>query len=174
MNHLTFQGFLTKYVNGLSYQRTNSLRKLAEECDDRNPRLLAPLVLFAYFNKDAITALRQFVGSSVFETFSAFLRQHPDPGALRDELAHDADCPDSFQKVYRSYLSARDLSGTVNKIKDGYRETFLARQRASGVTSYHVCKDLGLNRSAYCRFLRGDLKTYSMERLGKIHAYLMA
>lgn len=165
MRELTLGGFLKKYVNELSYQKSENLSRLAMEADTINPRLKEPLLLYAYFTKEPKTAKRQFSNSSLYKDYCEFLKNFPDTQAAIKYLSENSSL-NNYRKVYKSYISKKNRYKAESKLKDSIRQEILMTLKEKGITAYEVIKveSLELNKGNFYAFLRGksnSINTYS-------------
>lgn len=173
MRELSFNGFLRKYIDELSYQGGENLCKLALEADTRNPRLKEPLVLYAYFVKDSITVKRQFSDSTLYYDYCEFSTNYPEP-KLAMEYLKRGSIPDSYQKVYRSYVSRRDRQKYDNEFKESLRVEIQTALRDKNVTAYELLQvqSLELNKGNFYAFLRGKTNSMSTNDVYRVLKYL--
>ena len=173
MRELSFNGFLRKYIDELSYQGGENLCKLALEADTNNPRLKEPLVLYAYFAKGTVTAKRQFSASTLYYDYCEFLTNYPEPKAAIEYLK-DSSIPDSYQKVYRSYISRRDRQKHDNEFKDSIRIELQTLLNKKKMTAYELLQvqSLKLNKGNFYAFLRGKTDSMSTNDVYRVLKYL--
>jgi hypothetical protein len=173
MRTLTFRGFLTQYVRSLSFSETNSLCKLAEEATECNPRLRAPLLLYAFFaDKGPVLhkAAKQAALCAEFEKMSNLF----DKDSLLHALAHGApELSEEYCKVYRSYLVLRDKTKHDNHTKLLLLRKIQQLQTKQCVSNYRIYTDLGLNHGNVNAYLKhGDVTKVSLATARRALAYL--
>lgn len=175
MRALTFKGFLSSYVKDLSSENTLNIKKLAEEAENSNPRLVEPLILYAYFNVEPNQARRQLVNSKLFEKYVSFADTYVD----KSEALHYLECcstvPDDYQKVYKSYVAKANVNKVDNELKENMREKIISLQKQKNISAYSVvkCKSLSLNKGNYYGFLRGDVRLLSLDTIDRVLLYLL-
>jgi hypothetical protein len=171
MKQLTFKGFLLRYLVSLSGKNTQSVALLAEMAND-NPRLVEPLVLFAFVSGADPARLRS---SEIANREYAWLRRYADS---EDELtrllaAPKSPLPTSYRKVYDTYKYY--ASRTEN---DRYTISLMHKRvigliEACGLSPYRVCKDLGLNSGNFYAFCKhGDATKLSLAAARRVLEYV--
>lgn len=78
-----------------------------------------------------------------------------------------------FKKVYSAYKYHLQETSANNTMKSSYGEFFKNKLKELKLTSYHVCKELGLNLSNFTFFLKGHNEKLSLENCEKVYDYLM-
>lgn len=169
MRQLTFKGFLTRYVRGLSYQDTNSLYKLTQEAATSNPRLVEPLFLYALYTKNLEVLLRAAKHTSKFDVFASLADQYneTDMDALFEN--NSAELPDAFRKTWRSYQSIKNRTVSDNQTKDFMRRKIVRLQESKRITNYRIYKSLELNPGNVNAWLKtGASEKVSLETARRI------
>ena len=145
MRQLTFCGFLARYVRQLSQSNTNSICKLAQEATSNNPRLKAPLLLFALYSGNGDMLLSATKDAALQAHYHNLLRDFtPETMTIAlDENNHRLD--DQYFKVWHSYQAVKNRSISDADTKELIRNKVRRLQGKSGVTNCRIYKDLGLN-----------------------------
>lgn len=78
-----------------------------------------------------------------------------------------------FKKVYNAYKYRLQETSANNPMKRSYGEFFDKKLKELKLTSYHVCKELGLNLSNFTFFLKEHNEKLSLENCEKVYDYLM-
>ena len=144
MRELTFKGFLTSYVRGLSRNDTNSLYKLAAEAASDNPRLCEPLFLYAMYS-GKLTVLLQATKDAAL--YSAYNEMAQYTVAQMTTLLENGSStlPNEYHKVWRSYLSQKNRGQADDHTKELMRQKVKHLQDRYGVSNYRIYTDLRLN-----------------------------
>ena len=172
MRELTFKGFLAQYVKSLSYSHTLDIRRLAKEAAADNPRLRAPLVLYALlFSKVA--------------QLSEALSDHSSASAMLDMLDHfdqaepearlgNGDAPEEYLKVWNSFLVAHDAPKRDDDVKGAMRKKILRIQAEKSCSNYRIYTDLKLNPGNINAWLKnGDNRKVSYHTAERIMDYVL-
>lgn len=155
MKPLTFVGFLKRYVQELSSQKTANVRKLAKDAVDKSPRLRAPLLLFLFLTHSPDSSERLLHGFAKLSLQYRCLEKYGSPEQLLISLENKtADLPEEFLKAYRSYCSVRDRSANEQRTKALMRQRILKLQVEKQVTDYRLYTALHLNAGNFSAFMR--------------------
>jgi len=171
---LTFHRYLERYVRSLSRSNTNSIYKLVKEVP-KNLRLREPLFLYAFsFNKGDLLlkaskdcpVCSEYVKLAGEYTWSEFVELLKQDDTRLNEL---------YRKVYRSYISRRDMPDTVNNVRHLLHKKTRKLQEAKGISNYRLYTDLNLNQSNINAYLKhGDIARVNKETAERIVEYLEA
>jgi hypothetical protein len=175
MRQLTFEGFLSKYVRDLSLCKSNSLVKLSAEADKLNPRLREPLLLYAYLTHDKKTVLRLFGQHQVLiSEFNQYFYKYNNPSDFMSMLELNGNTfPESYYKVYRSYLSLRNRYQNDNHTKLLMKKKIAILQKQKQLTNYRLYTDLHINPGNFNAFMKHDyLDRLSLEATRKVLRHL--
>jgi len=145
VRELTFRGFLTQYVRQLSKADTNSIFKLTREATGGNPRLKAPLLLYALYTGKQDILLRAAKETPLFESFSTVLGQYNEETITQLLGSRSPLLPEEYHKVWKSYLSLKNKGAADDHTKELMRQKVLRLQAQKGVTNYRIYTDLKLN-----------------------------
>lgn len=175
MRKLSFEGFLAQYVNKLSCASSSSMRSLAKEALNVNPRLREPLMVYAVISRKTSALLSAVEGTAFGATCSRFFSAY-DAETLPMALnAQTQDLPREVQKVWLSYQAVLQRPERDVRVKALYCERVMQLQNQTGVSTYQLCKTLGLNNSNTCTWLRTKEGRYmTLENARKILTYLQA
>lgn len=175
MQHLTFKGYLDRYVPYLAGEYTRRASRLAELART-SPRLRAPLVLWAVAT-DRTERLAWALGehTPLAEQLREVERMQA-RGELERTLQSDAGAlSPEYAKAWRSYVSRRDAGMRDAAVKSAARERALQLAASKGVTRYRLAKDLGLNQGNLHAFLvKGEMRTLSPAKAKALVKYLEA
>jgi len=176
MRQLTFKGFLHKYVNELSYCRTNDIRSLAREVPDKNYRLIEPLVLYALFLNKSDYLNHVAEDSLLLAESFRFEGMNPDDVAsmLEYELINNTgDIPFAYIKVYQSYTYFRDKQKNQNHTKMLIRSKINELREQKSISVYRVYTDLALNHGCVHDYVKnGNVHGISLSTAKRILEYL--
>lgn len=173
MRQLTFEGYLSSYVQHLAGRKTLSLSKLMGLAESE-PRVVEPLLLWAVVSGHADRLSRLLSGQQTLElrTLAALNER----GQLESALAEDdSSLRTEYTKVWRSYTVRRDASARDAQLKLKMRDRALELEAVKGVTRYRMAKDLGLNPGNLHAFLtQAKTSKLSLERAYELVNYLDA
>lgn len=174
MKPLSFAGFLKKYVQELSEQKTVSVRKLAKTAEEERPRLREPLLMFLFLTHTPESAERLLRGfpklSSQYRHLNAYNSQSQLLDALEDKTAN---LPENFLKAYRSYRSVRDRFQNEQRTKAFMRQRILKLQVEKRVTDYRLYTALRLNPGNFSAFMRQQkLDRISLDKTRQMLSFL--
>lgn len=145
MRKLTFPGFLAQYVRQLSKADTNSIFKLVREAVADNPRLKAPLLLYALYSGKQDILLRAAKETSLLESFSDILGHYDEEAMTLLLESRSPLLPEEYHKVWKSYQSLKNKGATDDHTKELMRQKVLRLQAQKGITNYRIYTDLKLN-----------------------------
>ena len=172
MRELTFKGFLTQYVKQLSRSDSLDMKRLTAEAVSENPRLQAPLVLYAVATGTS-ALLRKYLPSSdkaegMMHHLSVLSHDH-----LEAQL-QDLDLAEEYRKAWNSFLVARNASLHDYVLKSTMREKIIQLQKANSCTNYRIYSDLKLNPGNINSWLRnGDSRKVSYQTARMIMEYVL-
>ncbi|MCE5192295.1 MAG: hypothetical protein LLG08_11160 [Actinomycetia bacterium] len=175
MRQLTFEGYLSSYVQHLVGQNTLSLSKLTKLAKSE-PRVVEPLLLWAAVSGHTNRLSRLLNGPQSLELELRTLAALNERGQLESALAEDdSSLRPEYTKVWRSYTVRRDASARDAQLKLKMRDRALELEAAKGVTRYRMAKDLGLNPGNLHAFLtQAKTSKLSLERAYELVNYLDA
>jgi hypothetical protein len=175
MRQLTFDGFLSKYVRELSFCKSNSLAKLSTEAEELNPRLCEPLLLYAFLTHDKNTIRRLFRQNQILTSeFNQHFFQFDNSSDFMSALELNCSTfPQSYYKVYKSYLSLRDRYQNDSHTKSLMKKKIVTLQKQKQLTDYRIYADLHINSGNFNAFMKRDcLDRLSLEATRKVLRYL--
>lgn len=172
MRRLTFCGFLKDYVKKLSLSNSNDFYKLAAEVR-QNFRLFEPLFLYALSTGKIELLLKATKDQELHEQFVQLAN-------MINFNVHDVDWEEQtrnlgerYSKVYRSYVSVRDMPETKNNTKLLMHNRIVQLQAEKKISNYRLYSDLKLNPSNVNAFIKNaDTKKLSLANARKILEYL--
>lgn len=145
MQELTFKGFLARYVRELSKSNTNSLYKLAEEASGDNPRLKAPVLLFALYSGKQTVLLQAAKDQNLLAEYQKMVSQYSVDMMTRMLEDNDSALPNEYHKVWRSFQTQKNRGQSDDHSKELMRLKVKRLQEQSGVSNYRIYTDLNLN-----------------------------
>ena len=172
--NLTFKGFLKGYCAELTGLRTTSLRRLCAACDVHAPSAAeAVFVLAAAQGKEGY-----LVGVVSGTWMEGIFRSAADSigsfGNVEDWLRSEST-PQRFRKVLFAYDAKKRAVLADRRVISLMREKTLSALESSGVTTYRLCSDLGLNRgNVYAYLNRGDATKVSRATARRIMEYAVS
>ena len=169
---LKFENFLLKYCQNLTGYNTTSLLKFANELD-KNPRAEEPVLLYALHNKRDLNKIEKSLRPDLREKFSELKLEFQNFTNLNEMFLYSDDLSVDFKKVYSAYKYRLQETSANNPMKSSYGEFFDKKLKELKLTSYHVCKELGLNLSNFTFFLKGHNEKLRLENCEKVYDYLM-
>lgn len=170
---LKFENFLLKYCQNLTgCNNTTSLLKFANELD-KNPRAEEPVLLYALQNKRDLNKFEKSLRPDLQEKFSELKLEFQKFNNLDEMFLYSDNLSADFKKVYNAYKYHLQETSANNPMKSSYGKFFKNKLKESKLTSYHVCKELGLNLSNFTFFLKGHNEKLSLENCEKVYDYLI-
>ena len=170
---LKFENFLLKYCQNLTgCNNTTSLLKFANKLDE-NPRAEEPVLLYALQNKRGLNKFEKSLRPNLQEKFSELKLEFQKFTNLDEMFLYSDNLSVDFKKVYSAYKYHLQETSANNPMKNSYGEFFKNKLKELKLTSYHVCKELGLNLSNFTFFLKGHNEKLSLEKCEKVYDYLM-
>ena len=145
MRELTFRGFLARYVKELSISNTNSLYRLVEEASCDNPRLKAPVLLFALYSGKQTVLLQAAKDQNLLAEYQKMVSQYSVDMMTQMLEDNDSALPNEYQKVWRSFQTQKNRGQSENHTKELMRLKIMRLQEQSGVSNYRIYTDLNLN-----------------------------
>jgi len=168
MRKLTFRGFTERYVKQLSLGDSASIYRLVREAASDNPRLKEPLLLYAVSNGKENVFLQASVGTVYHDEYNKLLARFGVHGLLEALEAGSPELPYEYHKVWRSYLSISQGYERDKRVKSLMRGKIRQLQMDTGVTTYQICKELGLNVSNVNSWLKNGFSSkVSLKKRGQ-------
>jgi len=172
MRALTLHGFLSQYVRDLSPTYTGSLYKLSKEAVV-NPRLREPLFLYAVTSDKADLLLQATKDDQLNAEYANMLASYDRASLFHALESGDPILPDSYRKIYKSYVSVRDRVKAESRTKELILGKIRRLQREKRISNYRIYTDLRLNHGNLNAFLKhGDLTKVSLEAARRVEEYL--
>lgn len=172
MRPASFKWFLKKYLMQISYCGGASVAKLAREAAASNPRLRAPLFLYAFLTGNMQTLLA--ASSSNAELLAGYSRILELFGGDAQKLLSALEYGDNslgaeYLKTYRSYLAERNSGEREKKLKALIRDRALALKEEKKISGYKIFKELRLNAGNVNSYLKhSDTSKVSLETARRI------
>ena len=176
--NLTFRGFLKGYCRELAGTSTLNLKTLCRLAEKDAPRVAEPLLLYAFSEGKAGYLMRISEGSwmhSEYEKVGKLLEnaEIPHESAAHEEnwakAMSDPEMPPRYRSVWNSYLAKKHAAQADRRIIGLMRKKTLAALREAGLTTYSLCKELGLNKgNVYAYLGKGDASKVSRSTARRI------
>jgi hypothetical protein len=172
MRKLTLQGYLKGYVRKMSMHNTCDIHRLAGEAKT-NHRLREPLFLYAASAGKVGLLLKAAKDTELHGEYSK-LAGLLNPADIEKALEGRSEVFGSgYHKVYRSYVSRRDVSKTDNRTKQLMHVKIVKLQASKNVSNYRLYSDLKLNGANVNAFLKHKATAkISLDNLRKMLNYL--
>jgi len=174
MQRLKFNRYLERYVRSLSNANTNNIHKLVSELPD-NPRLKEPLFLYAYSFNKMDYLLNASLNHPVHSEYSSLADEYEWDEIVKLLENNDTRLTGRYRKVYRSYISRRNMPDTENSTRRLLYNKTRKLQESKGVSNYRLYTDLKLDQSNINAYLKhGDITRINKETAKRMVAYLEA
>ena len=175
MRQLTFPGFTKRYVASLSQTGTTAIYPLTREAASENPRLREPLLLYALSNGQEKVLMAAAKNTPLAEAYGSLLQKYDYASMLASLREQDRALPQEYRKVWTSYLSVSGKGERDRRVKALLREKILDAKREKGVSTYRICRDLGLNNSNVNYWLKnGSGDKVGLDAARRINDYLQS
>jgi hypothetical protein len=193
MRRLTFKGFLPKYIRQLSHHSTINIKKLVHETYTNNPRLRAPLFLYALYHGKQDALLREVKRAEKEEMEfmqSRFVIPLPFPPTLYEEFGDfvnkytvdtmnemlSSNSPElkiEYKKVWNSYKCIQNSTNNDRETKEFIRRKVQKILKDKNVSSAYVCKELNLDPGNFSAWIsKGNNDRISLTSARKVLEYL--
>ena len=173
MRELTFEGFLRRYLRGLSNGGTLSLYKLAEEAAGSNPRLREPLLLYALFSDKTELLLKAVKDQCLKQEYLNLLNRYDKDKMQLALSTQSSELGTRYLKVWRSYVSQKNRLSTDDEMKLLMHRKIRSLQEEKQVSNYRLCKDLKLNPGNLNAYLKHrDSSKLSLNTSRRVLHYL--
>jgi len=174
MQRLTFHRYLERYVRSLSHGKTNSIYKLVKEVQS-NLRLREPLFLYAFSVNKGDLLLKASVNYPVHSEYVDMADKYTWDNLLKLLEENDMRVGTLYRKVYRSYVSRRDMPDTVNDVRRLIYKKTRRLQENKGISNYRLYTDLKLNHGNVNAYLKhGDIAKLNKRNTERVLEYLEA
>ena len=175
MRELTFCGYLRKYVRAMSNADSCGLYPLAREAVSTNLRLREPLFLYALFSGKENVLMSATKDEDLRHEYSLLLEKYDRNQMEKALIDYDESIPERYQRVYRSYLAARNRNLVENDVKAAMHSHILELKQAKCISAYRIYTDLGYNPSNLNAFIKhGDCSKLSLQKVRSVLHYLEA
>lgn len=172
MRTLTFKGFLAQYIKKLSYSNSLDLQKLAAEAVHDNYRLQAPLVLYAVVHRKRVRLTNLLQGNDSAKEMLDMLSMLAADSV--EQKLHSGSFPEAYQKVWNSFLVARDAPKRDEALKAAVRNKVLRLQEEKKCSNYRIYTDLKLNPGNINSWLKnGDCTKVSYHTAERVMNYVL-
>lgn len=178
MRELTFSGFMKKYVAELSTGHTTAIYKLVREAVTQNARLKEPLYLYAASNGHLKTLLAASKKTALYDEYLKLYEKFPYPELMYEFAKGTSQLPKEYQKVWQSFCSVKGKSKRDERVKTMMAEKIKRLQQDRNVSTYRICRDLGLNNANVNGFsytaseIKSIVKKAENARNGEVHRFV--
>ena len=173
MRELTFAGFMKKYVAELWAWHTTAIYKLVREAVTQNARLKEPLYLYAASNDCLKTLLAASKKTVLYEEYLTLYNAFTYPELLQELKKETGELAEEYQKVWRSFCSVKGKSKRDERVKTLMAEKIKQAQQDRKVSTYRICKDLGLNNANVNHWLKNGCNSkVSMDTARRVFQYV--
>lgn len=152
--NFTFAGFLKGYCRELSGQESLSFRKLVQLAQTEAPRVAEPMFMLALCQGKEGYLVNLAQGTWLEAQYKELvaMREH---GETVEAFASRSDLPSRYANVWNAYRGKKEAAQKDRRLNGLMRAKTLEALRASGVTCYALCKQLGLNKGNVYAYLNG-------------------
>lgn len=166
--NLTFLGFLRGYCRELTGLQTDSLKKLCGSVVSEQPAAAEAVMTFAAAKGKQRYLLALSKGTQVENNYAAACKAIECYENVEVWLQSES-APDRYKKVWLAYQAKRNAPENDRRVIMIMRGKTLDAMKAAGLTSYRLCKDLGLNLgNVYAYLSKGDASKVSRATARKI------
>ena len=162
--NLTFKGFLRAYCHELTGLETDNLKKLCATVAHEQPSAAEALMVFASVQgkTEYLTTLAK--GTWMQDGYSQTAGElNAFQGAVEEWLQTD-EAPLRYKKVWYAYRAKKDATKNDRRVIALMRSKTIEALETSGLTVYHLCKDLRLNMgNVYAYLNKGDVSKVSKD-----------
>lgn len=124
-----------------------AIYKLLREAVTQNARLKEPLYLYAVSNGRLKTLLTASKKTAFYDEYLRLSKEFTCPELLNGLEAGTSELAQEYQKVWRSFCSVKGKVKRDERVKNMMAEKIKRLQEEKEVTTYRICKDLGLNNA---------------------------
>ena len=175
MRQLSFPGFTKRYVASLSQAGTTAIYPLTREAASENPRLREPLLLYALSNGQEKVLMAAAKNTPLAEAYGNLLQKYDYASMLSSLREQDPALPQEYLKVWSSYLSITGKGDRDRRVKALLRTKIMQVKQNKSVSTYRICRDLGLNNSNInCWLKNGNDDKVSLDTARRVYEYLQS
>lgn len=172
--NLSFKGFLRNYCRELTGLDTNNLKKLLAAVSTTTPSAAEALFLFAAAQNKTDYLIKTSSGSWMHEQYEKALHDSKKFNSVSDYLASDA-APERYKKVWNAFCAKKYAAKTDRRVIALMRDKTLTAMKATGLTTYTICKKLNLNiGNVYAYLHAGDVTKVSRATARKIMQFALS
>lgn len=169
----SLKGFMTKYCQELTGLKTTSLKKLFNAVLSNTPRAFEAVVFLAIAQKRE-DYLQHLSADTIYaQQCSDFISKYHDSGLQPEDFALSLPATDRFGKAaagWRSYITKRERDQKILKTAS---QRMLEAIEDKGITKAQASRQLGLDKSNFCAFLRGDVTRISKKTIMEVYSQLV-
>jgi hypothetical protein len=175
VRQLTFEGYLARYVRGLSGSESLAPPRLVNS-PSSHPRVVEPLLLWAAKTGRSARLAPLLGAHPKRQRELAWLVELNSTGELEGALeTEDPRLRPEFAKVWRSYRVRARVPERETELELEVRRQALQLEKEKRVTRYRMAKDLGLNPGNLHAFLaQANPRKLSRKRALELLEYLRA
>lgn len=173
MRQLTFGGFTKRYVQQVSLAGTTAVYVLTREASTKNLRLREPLFLYAISNQCLNTLLTASRKTDLYENYRQLADTFSYAELLEALATKSSVLSERYHKVWDSFQSELAQSERDARVKKLIATRVRTLQKTTGISTYRLCKELGINNSNVNTWLKNDdVRQISLNNARRILDYL--
>ncbi len=172
--NLTFKGFLRAYCRELTGLSTDNLRKLLQAVLGDAPAAAEVVMAFAAAQgkEDYLAELAR--DTRLEAEYARVAREIKRAGAIESYVQSEA-APERYRKAWLAYCAKREAAVNDRRVVALMGEKLRVLMEEKDLTTYRLCKDLGLNKGNIYAFLhKGDASKISRRTARRILSYVEA
>jgi hypothetical protein len=175
MRRPTFAGWIRRLILNLAHTDSFNLRKFAASAQKDTPRLVEPLLLYAY-DSCRTERLLDYIWNEEIQTSYEIALRALDGKDLTTRALFERDTnglPYEYEKHLNSFRIAYHKLNTINASKKMRWERSRTLQREKGISAAEIYRALKLNPGNVNAYLKhGSLDKVSLENATRIMNYL--
>lgn len=162
MAKYTLKGFLSSYVQSLSFDNTLSIHKLYTEVYNGNSRLKEPLFLFCYHNNKQGVLFKYLNDGDKIEY-----------NTMVSLIVNKDVLPRAYEKVYESFQYVANKQDNEQRVKKLLAQRINIVRADKHISNRQLLKHISVDSSNYFAFTkRGDVNRLSITKAKEILDYL--
>lgn len=172
--NLTFRGFLRAYCRELTGLPTDNLRKLLQAVLDDAPAAFEVVMAFAATQGKQNYLAELARGTRLEAEYARVAREIERAGGIEPYVQFETS-PERYRKVWHAYRAKREAVANDRRVVALMGEKLRVLMEEKSLTTYRLCKDLGLNKGNIYAFLhKGDASKVSRRTARRILNYVEA
>ena len=169
--NLTFKGFLKAYCAEVTGVEATSLKRLCAACSSKAPAAAEAVMVFAAMQGKTEYLLKLAANTWMEEMYSAAAQEIKKCDNVEEWLCTES-APQRFRKVWLAYTAKKNAASSDRRVILLMREKTLTAMEAASITTYRLCKNLGLNLgNVYAYLGKGDSTKVSRATARRIMDY---